>query len=105
MKVANSIEKGVNGMRIKYSLIDGITSETPSRHVPTSGYARITTERPETTRQISGTSEDDRWKLGGCPRCHGDVFLDSEDGELLGHCLQCGYVGTSVVISKSKQPW
>jgi hypothetical protein len=34
-----------------------------------------------------------RWKLGGCPRCYGDVFLDSEDGQMLGHCLQCGYVG------------
>ena len=44
-----------------------------------------------------GTSDSDKWKLGGCPRCHGDVFLDSEDGKLLGHCLQCGYVGTRVV--------
>jgi hypothetical protein len=40
-----------------------------------------------------GIAESEKWKLGGCPRCHGDVFLDSEDGELLGHCLQCGYVG------------
>jgi hypothetical protein len=39
----------------------------------------------------------DKWRLGGCPRCHGDVFLDSEDGELLGHCLQCGYVGTRII--------
>ena len=44
-----------------------------------------------------GISESDRWKLGGCPRCHGDVFLDSEDGELLGHCLQCGYVGARII--------
>jgi hypothetical protein len=41
-------------------------------------------------------AEDDRWGLGGCPRCHGDVFLDSEDGQLLGHCLQCGYVGARI---------
>jgi len=37
--------------------------------------------------------DNTRWKLGGCPRCDGDVFLDSEDGQTLGHCLQCGYVG------------
>ena len=35
------------------------------------------------------------WNLDGCPRCHGDVFLDTEDGDLLAHCLQCGYVGLS----------
>ncbi len=47
---------------------------------------------------LSGESADsDKWRLGGCPRCHGDVFLDSEDGELLGHCLQCGYVGTRII--------
>ena len=46
-----------------------------------------------------GISDADKWKLGGCPRCHGDVFLDSEDGILLGHCLQCGYVGARVIPS------
>ena len=47
-------------------------------------------------------SNNHKWELGGCPRCRGDVFLDSEDGELLGHCLQCGYVGVSIVAAKSK---
>ncbi len=48
-----------------------------------------------------GNSENDKWRLGGCPRCHGDVFLDSEDGQVLGHCLQCGYVGAKIVeVSK-----
>ncbi len=42
-----------------------------------------------------------RWELKGCPRCHGDVFLDSEDGDLLGHCLQCGYVGLVPVTAVS----
>jgi hypothetical protein len=41
--------------------------------------------------------DDDRWRLGACPRCKGDVFLDSEDGQLLGHCLQCGYVGARIL--------
>ncbi|MCL2281421.1 MAG: hypothetical protein FWC25_02015 [Dehalococcoidia bacterium] len=40
--------------------------------------------------------DNTRWKLGGCPRCYGDVFLDSEDGQTLSHCLQCGYVGVRV---------
>ncbi len=51
----------------------------------------------EVARLPEGTSESDKWKLGGCPRCHGDVFLDSEDGQVLGHCLQCGYVGAKVI--------
>jgi hypothetical protein len=51
-----------------------------------------------------GASNSDKWKLGGCPRCHGDVFLDSEDGEVLGHCLQCGYVGVRIVPTASKPP-
>ena len=41
----------------------------------------------------SSTSRN--WNIDGCPRCHGDVFLDTEDGDLLAHCLQCGYVGLS----------
>ena len=32
------------------------------------------------------------WTLDGCPRCHGDVFLETEEGDLLAHCIQCGYV-------------
>ena len=47
------------------------------------------------------TSIDNKWELRGCPRCHGDVFLDSEDGDILGHCLQCGYVGLVAVTAKS----
>ena len=52
----------------------------------------------------AGTSDADKWKLGGCPRCHGDVFLDSEDGMLLGHCLQCGYVCARIISSAAIQP-
>lgn len=49
-----------------------------------------------------GSSDSEKWRLGGCPRCHGDVFLDSEDGQVLGHCLQCGYVGARVVATAAK---
>ena len=52
----------------------------------------------------AGTSDSDKWKLGGCPRCHGDVFLDSEDGEILGHCLQCGYVGARIICVAKPLP-
>jgi hypothetical protein len=48
-------------------------------------------------------SYNNTWELRGCPRCHGDIFLDSEDGDLLEHCLQCGYVGLAVMAGKSPQ--
>jgi Zn ribbon nucleic-acid-binding protein len=33
-----------------------------------------------------------RWKLKGCPRCHGDLYRDKEiDGEIYEFCIQCGY--------------
>ncbi len=31
------------------------------------------------------------WKLKNCPRCGGDVFLDSEEHIWYEQCLQCGY--------------
>ena len=34
-----------------------------------------------------------RWKLGGCPRCKGDLYLERDDGMTFVHCLQCGYIG------------
>ncbi|MBI2832624.1 MAG: hypothetical protein HYX79_10255 [Chloroflexi bacterium] len=33
------------------------------------------------------------WKLKGCPRCGGDVFLSREDGDWYMECLQCSYTG------------
>ena len=32
------------------------------------------------------------WRMKGCPKCGGDIFLDIEGSVLLDHCLQCGYV-------------
>ncbi len=32
------------------------------------------------------------WKIRGCPRCKGDLFLDMDGRERFGHCLQCGYM-------------
>ena len=54
-------------------------------------------ERAGSTKLV----HDRTWELRGCPRCNGDIFLDSEDGDLLEHCLQCGYVGLAVVARKS----
>lgn len=32
------------------------------------------------------------WRLKGCPRCRGDVFLDrDEEHRWYQQCLQCGY--------------
>jgi len=59
---------------------------------------------PEVEPLPADISEKDKWKLEGCPRCHGDVFLDSEAGELLGHCLQCGYVGARVIPARLARP-
>ena len=58
----------------------------------------IETENGNNTLVKSGrTSSNHGWELKGCPRCRGDVFLESEEGDLLGHCLNCGYVGMVTV--------
>ena len=57
----------------------------------------ISGEKAGQTRLV----HDRTWELRGCPRCNGDIFLDSEDGDLLEHCLQCGYVGLAVVARKA----
>ncbi len=75
--------------RIKY--------EPMGKRYSDSASPKEDTEGTDFTVSPGGMSDSDKWKLGGCPRCRGDVFLDSEDGELLGHCLQCGYVGDRVV--------
>jgi hypothetical protein len=31
------------------------------------------------------------WKFKGCPRCHGDVFVDEDIDKTYVKCLQCGY--------------
>ena len=30
-------------------------------------------------------------KFRGCPRCHGDIFLDKDDYGWYQKCLQCGF--------------
>lgn len=31
------------------------------------------------------------WKIKQCNRCGGDVYVDTDEGMLFDHCLQCGY--------------
>ena len=81
------------GARIKSESIETTNSRRAS-------FAELT-EYNKAVVLAGGASNNHKWELGGCPRCRGDVFLDSEDGELLGHCLQCGYVGVGVVAIKS----
>lgn len=33
-----------------------------------------------------------QWKLRGCPRCRGDVYVEKDNEETNERCLQCGYV-------------
>jgi hypothetical protein len=32
-----------------------------------------------------------KWKFRGCPRCHGDVYFEEDNGDVYERCLQCGY--------------
>ena len=47
----------------------------------------------------SDVSMNSQWSLRGCPKCHGDLFLEvDEDGDTFGHCLQCGFAGIAKVL-------
>ena len=41
------------------------------------------------------------WKLKGCPRCNGDLYIDPFDNSE--NCLQCGDV-LNVPIRQKQQP-
>ncbi len=44
------------------------------------------------------------WKLKGCPRCGGDVFLDrDEENRWYEQCLQCGCFNELKDIAKTKE--
>lgn len=30
------------------------------------------------------------WKLGGCTRCGGAMYLDQDEGDQFWHCINCG---------------
>ena len=43
------------------------------------------------------------WKMKGCPKCGGDIFLDIDGSTLLDHCLQCGYVNPRITLKLGKE--
>jgi len=43
------------------------------------------------------------WKLKGCPKCGGDVFLEKDPSGWYERCLQCGYNRDMVVVFEAKQ--
>lgn len=46
-----------------------------------------------------------QWKLKGCPRCGGDIFLDTDSDYWYELCLQCAYRRELKDISEfGKQP-
>jgi len=42
------------------------------------------------------------WKLKGCVRCRGDVFLGQDEYGQYEQCLQCGYRNQLETISQVK---
>ena len=45
------------------------------------------------------------WKIKGCPKCHGDVFIDKDMDGWFEKCLQCGYTHyMSKVVEVSEEP-
>jgi len=43
------------------------------------------------------------WKLKGCPRCRGDIFVHKESDGIYEHCLSCGYQRDISSIIKAEQ--
>ena len=43
------------------------------------------------------------WKLKGCPRCGGDLFVDWDQHVWYEHCLQCGYRGELKSIADNRK--
>lgn len=42
------------------------------------------------------------WKLRCCPRCGGDVFMDTEERDWFAHCLQCGFTAINKPIEPTE---
>ncbi|MBN1191379.1 MAG: hypothetical protein JXA46_16605 [Dehalococcoidales bacterium] len=45
------------------------------------------------------------WRYKGCPRCHGDIFIEEDVDASYLKCLQCGYekaLNTEVIHGRKK---
>lgn len=59
------------------------------------------TDEATVSQTFSGSNiaMNSNWALCGCPKCHGDLYLEvDEDGDTFGHCLQCGFTGIANLI-------
>lgn len=45
-----------------------------------------------------------RWRLKGCPRCGGDLFIEKDLDNWYEQCLQCSYRLELKNIDKVKEP-
>jgi hypothetical protein len=43
------------------------------------------------------------WRLKGCPRCSGDLFLDKDIHNWYEICLQCGYSKDLQILAEAKR--
>jgi DNA-directed RNA polymerase subunit M/transcription elongation factor TFIIS len=43
------------------------------------------------------------WRLKSCPKCEGDLFIDSDANGWYVQCLQCGYLSDLNSMLKAKR--
>ena len=53
---------------------------------------------------LAGVIHMGMWKLKGCPRCRGDIYIGIDLPGLYQQCLQCGYESDSPITVKIHQP-
>ena len=45
------------------------------------------------------------WRLKGCPKCNGDIFLEKDIDGWYERCLQCGYnQDLETIVEVKEQP-
>jgi hypothetical protein len=45
------------------------------------------------------------WRLKGCPKCNGDIFVDKDFDGWYERCLQCGYnQDLETIVEVKEQP-
>ena len=68
--------------------------------------SRLTARRRWKGRtQLSGKGREDgmMWRLKGCPKCNGDVFLEKDIDGWYERCLQCGYNRDMIALVEIKE--
>ena len=46
-----------------------------------------------------------KWKFKSCPRCEGDIFIDSDLDGWYEQCLQCSYRRELKNLAEFKKQW